>query len=196
MGWTSSTEWETKKDLTEYLRRQWDRVESPTRRVIRQCVKGRVLYQVVEMEQGHRFIAVNLLEKDGTGWAYKDLTEDDGPNDATCPVKYIDLADEAIPPEGLSNYAKEFRERCRLHHTDRIVPKYERGTILLSPRPLSYGGVMVSRFVVSRVPRGRRSVYCKDADGRHGGLLRLHPWNIDCIESQRDKAIEATKAKV
>lgn len=96
----------SKSDVIARLTAETDRF-----RTLKKCVRGNVLYAVVERKgvagpAGH-VLTVSLLRKDTIGWGYKDMDEDMGPYEDSCPPSYFKL----LPPPR-TEAAAEFRRRC------------------------------------------------------------------------------------
>ena len=166
---------------------------------LRHCARGNVVYVVMESTrrngEKYRFIAVHLLQRSEGDWGYKSMDEDMGPYNYNCPVSYIELAEEMPPSEGMGKNANAWRAEVRRRAALRSR-KYTVGQIVESVRPLNYGGVEVSRFKIHKLPRGGRSLYCWDADGKFFGLLRLKKEDVAGLEANgRRAAVEHTKDK-
>ena len=72
-----------------------------------------------EIIKSHRFIEIDLLKygKDnqcGSTWGYKDMTEECGPYNYSCPLSYLDMV-----PEPDSEYARNWRKGVREYHDKR-----------------------------------------------------------------------------
>lgn len=112
MGWYGSFN-ETRKELiAELIEPEY--LAQSSRYVLRHCVRGNVLWSVVEIrfEDGsgrvpHRFIACDLMQKLGGYWGHKPLTEEEHPYYYSCPLSYLDMAPEQSP---------EWRALVRKYH--------------------------------------------------------------------------------
>jgi len=92
-----------------------------TRRAIRHCCVGNVLWTVWEREIkvsagldgpcSTRWIGCDLMECRGGDWGYKPMCEEMGPYYYSCPLSYL-----AMVP---TNQNKDWREDVRLHHARR-----------------------------------------------------------------------------
>lgn len=107
MGWLF-TEGQTKRDLIQHLTADDDRTST-----VRRCVRGSTLWVLHESNTtGTRFIVGYLMLKDpDTGWGFKDVSEEAGPMDHSCPEGYLDMASE--PP---NDTAARWRDRVRSSH--------------------------------------------------------------------------------
>lgn len=87
--------------------------ETQRRETITHCVRGNVLWAVIEIthnqkQRRKRFIACYLLGKQsGCGWGYKDMAESMHPYYYSCPLKYLDMAPVANA---------EWRAEVRAYH--------------------------------------------------------------------------------
>lgn len=84
-----------------------------TRKVIARCTVGNTLWAVFEdsFDNGatpDRWIYCGLMERHGD-WGYKPMEESMGPNEVSCPMSFLTLAQ----PEPTQGYAVEWRERVR-----------------------------------------------------------------------------------
>jgi len=86
---------------------------------IQHCCKGNVLYAVHESESADgirfRFIGVHLLFKSSDGWGYKSMSEDMGPYNYTCPLKYLEMAPDG---DAGSKNARDWRAEVRKQTAD------------------------------------------------------------------------------
>jgi len=112
MGWTFPYSTFTKSDIIGEI---IESHESETRswRVLRHCIKGNVLWCLVESGpkdgEKRKWIACYLLGKHGgETWGYKDIDESMHPYFYSCPVSYLDEADDPI-----NDKAREWREMVR-----------------------------------------------------------------------------------
>ena len=85
-----------------------------------------------------------LLAKSDGWWGYKPVSEDMGPCDTACPIKYLDEADEPS-----NDYAREWRAKVRRRAAERASKRPRAGELwklkngcrppqvrILSARPL------------------------------------------------------------
>jgi hypothetical protein len=107
MGWTTSSFWQSRRDIVQDRIKPWDyydekRDRTVTGRTLAYCVRGNCLWKVVEhtryagqtlgwITQQTTFIALDLIRNYGKdeGWGYKDMDESVGPNYYNCPLKYL-----------------------------------------------------------------------------------------------------------
>jgi hypothetical protein len=198
MGW-SFTYGTDRAEIIAEVTRGWGREDGSGSQTLKHCCRGNVLFAVHENTnksgETYRFIGVHLLQKSSDGWGYKSMAECEGPNYIDCPVSYIELAEEMPPVEGLDRNSVEWREKVRAVQALRSR-KYAVGQIVESVRPLNFGGGQVSRFKVVKLPRGGRSLYCRDAEGNVEGLLRLQKTDVKAVEpNDRRALVAATKEK-
>lgn len=104
MGWTSSASWPTRTHIIKEILKDehWAYVDGRHAKVIESCYKGgryagrlwMVLERPLENGRSYRFILVNLLQylPHDHGWAYKDISEHQGPCEVDCPLRFLDLA--------------------------------------------------------------------------------------------------------
>ncbi len=104
------------------------------------------------------------------GFGYKDMTENMGPCECSCPMRILDL----LTPTD-AEYANDWRQRCR----DRAKATRERRASVPKPGarvtfnpPLNYGGTMIADFIVIQNPPRTRGLIAQRADGL-GGIYRL-----------------------
>lgn len=101
-GWTSSYEWQSKKDVVEYLKRGV--VRSPL-----MVSNGRGgCAMLAKGSNGKKSIFVFLINKEGGEWGYKDMHESEGPGYYEVPLKMLKAAD---PP--VNEMAQNWREKVR-----------------------------------------------------------------------------------
>lgn len=91
MGWSFLMD-ATRKDLIRELTH-----ETETRKCLKKCTRGNVLWTVWEYraEDGEtkRYIGCDLMQKQrGYGWGYKDMCESVHPYYYSCPLSYLKLA--------------------------------------------------------------------------------------------------------
>lgn len=116
MGWTSSYNWQSKKDVIEEVTSSvhWGKKFN----ILNQSLRGNNLWVLVEYAEGDRkgnqFISLFLLSKFDEGYAYKDLDESCGPYYYNCPLSFIKSAE--IAGGYLSETAKDWREKVKSFH--------------------------------------------------------------------------------
>lgn len=111
---------------------------------------GRHLWTLYEKPDGGRFINLDLIQKSGGDWGYKDIDEGMGPVECDCPLAFLDAASEPS-----NEYAKAWREKVRAFHA-KNARKYAPNDVVLV-----YG----KRYrVIEQVKRSYRVVGI--ADGR------------------------------
>ena len=145
MGWTYMEM--PREGTTEWFKRQltWESDDGTKRRVLETAIVARTeAYAAVETVRpnGEREVwaAVFLLNyvpraKDGFTFGYKDMDETVGPNADNCPARILDLL---TPTE--SQYANDWRNRCRARLERRIANKVSDGDVIKLETPLNYSG--------------------------------------------------------
>lgn len=103
------------RELTEPVRNEktgW------ARECLKHCLAGNVLWTVEEITAAmggskFRIIGCYLLQRSQEGWGYKPMTEEDGPVYYTCPLSYLETAEELNPKwrEHVRKYWKKRRQR-------------------------------------------------------------------------------------
>jgi len=123
MGWLFG--WETRKELLDHLLLEalsFHSTSSEHRVVAHACV-GNNLWTVCERrfppaqgrpEHSCRFILLCMMQRAGSppDWGYKDVDEDMGPTEVSCPLKYLELAPLS---EHQGECARAWRLRVREH---------------------------------------------------------------------------------
>lgn len=119
MGWYYG--WYTRSSLIEHLTKTTDS-ENFTFETLAKCFIGNNMWAVMQRTNKReispdkrvvKFIVLFLIRRGGREeWGYKDVSEDMGPCEVNCPLKYLDMA-----PEGAldSEYATEWRESVRAY---------------------------------------------------------------------------------
>ncbi|TCG08595.1 hypothetical protein BZM27_11015 [Paraburkholderia steynii] len=167
MGWLFG-HGQTRAQLIARLTRNEEH-NGVTRRCLRHCTSGNVLWTVWEVERAGfapmRFIGCDLLAWDKTcaGWGYKDMCEQMEPLYYSCPLAYLDM----VPP-----VAPAWREQVRAWHTARSRP-------LSAGDVLTLSGLSIKEAVV--VSRHHRS-WIVESGGR---LFRFPPRLFRHIVGQR-----------
>lgn len=106
MGWLIG--WRTKREVIAHLNQD----VGEKAKLIKSCVRGDVLWQVIETPKG-RFIACNILGgSKSEGFGYKDLCETMGVHRYSCPLSYLELV-----PDPCSEFSTPWREEVRKYHT-------------------------------------------------------------------------------
>jgi len=121
MGWTIPHSI-TRRELVRELAEGWEN-ESSKLTTLAHCCRGNTQYILREttyrdgITPPQRWIQVNLLQRYGETWGYKDMDETMGPTVATCPPAYLDRCTEPG-----NEWAKTWRERCRSYWSARNKP--------------------------------------------------------------------------
>ena len=131
MGWTTSSHWQSRRDIVHDRIKPWEyyddkRDRTVSGRTLAYCVRGNCLWKVVEhtcyagktqdwITRQICFIALDLIQNYGKeeGWGYKDLDESVGPNYYNCPVKYLDMQPRVDDPL--------WREAVMAYHAKRNI---------------------------------------------------------------------------
>jgi len=110
MGWTFG--WHSKEELVAHL----ERAGMVPHRLLKSVVKGSRHWFVAEYERQDgtttRYIGLNLLQKSGGEWGYKDLDETMGPCEVDVPLSWLDL----VPDRPEYQHSIAWRARVRAHY--------------------------------------------------------------------------------
>lgn len=127
MGWMF-TLGQTRRELIEHLTEEQVSEGRVRMRTLAHCTVGNHLWAVHELmgkaetfspEFPAKFICLYLLAPHkGYGWGYKDISEEMGPVEVSCPLKYLELA-----PESCGDYSNDWRERVRKHHAEQAAKR-------------------------------------------------------------------------
>ena len=179
MGWTSMPP--PAEGAPAYLDRHCYSYETPTRRllVLRSAMVGTTYYAACRLTDKVTgavtvFAGVALTSRrsdpDGYNFAYKEMTEDEGPNEARCPKAILDL----LTAPG-NDHARDWRARCREHlatsAATRAKPALLDGHTIRFATPITFSdGAVLDTFTVVDRP-GARPRLAFRADS--GGLYRI-----------------------
>lgn len=86
---------------------------------------GRHIWSLFELPDGRRFVNLDLLDKSGDQWGYKDMDESCGPCYYDCPLSLLDAATEPT-----TEYAKAWRIKVRAFHANN-TRKYAPNDVVL-----------------------------------------------------------------
>ena len=177
MGWTS---WDHEARSTdEILRgeltwRKHDEATGDRHTIIASALVGTTWYGALEYVPvvGDRTVIalVVLTSRRGGGFTYKDMSENMGPYEAQCPKRILDLLTE---PQ--SEYAREWRERCRNHRAVKRAASAAKpavGARVVFNEPIDFRGLKLSDFTIVPTPRRHRGLIAVRTDGKPG-LFRL-----------------------
>lgn len=124
MGWTfhlGSTRKELIADLTKGSSWTRDDGKEVRHEYLKRCFVGNHMWTVLQVtvegepELTKTLVVLFLLSRgSGDGWGYKDISEDMGPCETSCPESYLDLCG---PP--LNDWSAQWREKVRAHHAAR-----------------------------------------------------------------------------
>lgn len=112
MGWTFTYGATRRQVIDELVPTERVGEDGRIFRTLRHCCRGNVLYTLHESGMPgatRKWIGVYLLQRDRDGsWGYKDMDESMGPNYYTCPVNYLDEADDPV-----NEFATNWRAKVR-----------------------------------------------------------------------------------
>jgi len=133
---------------------------------------GNTMWTVAEGSNGEKFVACILLQRSSYGWGYKVMDEGMGPVQVSCPLSFLDMADD---PTG---YAVAWREKVRAYHTKRTGIRQNLAvgaTLVLKPtcRP--------GRLLVTQV----RPLRAVDPDTRAAYAVPMHM--VASVEPSQEK---------
>ena len=99
--------------------------------------------------------------RDGMDFGYKDMSESMGPCEDHCPERILDLLTPAD-----SEYANEWRERCRAYHAKRRTTTLSNGQVITFAAPLNFGSFEEATFTVVRYGKtGRKLGFRAQSNG-------------------------------
>lgn len=120
MGWLFTSH--TRFELIQRLIQPGDNAHASTR-VVAHTLRGNVLWSVVEITakvegvqknlapgMSMRYIRCVLLQRSCDGWGYKGMDESMSPYYYTCPLRYLEMAQELSP---------DWRKLVRTYHANR-----------------------------------------------------------------------------
>jgi hypothetical protein len=110
MGWSYG--WSSKKNLVRYL--QSSERLGQHHKLLSSCLRGNCLWQLIESEDGTRWIGLDLLGAYDGEWGYKDMDESMGPNYYSCPLSYLDKSENN--GKSRNEFATSWRAAVREHH--------------------------------------------------------------------------------
>lgn len=157
MGWT--TGYNSRNEVVEQVTKGWENDVSSTQ-IVRKFFSGNNLWMVFERHSKvaptdiEKFIVVALIrcwktQGGGMDWGYKDVSEEMGPCEVSCPLAFLDI----VPDPG--GYATAWRARVREFHARRNQKLAIGQTIKLT------NGI---EYVISK-QRGRTFVGISKKDG-------------------------------
>ena len=124
MGWYDLTDY-SRKDIIEECTRTYTASDLQIK-CLKKCMRGNVLWAVWERTPLNdsdvpfgRFLECFLLRSSDIGWGYKSAEESMGPCYYTCPLSYLELANEGIN--------ENWRRQVRYHHRRRLAHSRRRG---------------------------------------------------------------------
>ena len=133
--------------------------------------------RVVETETTVRFICLYMLrgcpqvKHDPCNWGYKDVSEDMGPYQLSCPLSYIEMVEAWEKEHGIEcfGHAKDWRESVR-EHLARKHRKLAKGTKIR----------LYDREYVVLADMGRKGYRVEGAE--YGFIYLLKPSQIAAVE--------------
>lgn len=165
---------------------RWDRHDAATgekHEIVASATVGSTWYAAVRHTHAdgtfETFAVICLTSKGsrkrGDGFGYKDMSEDMGPVECSCPARILDL----LTPTD-SEYANDWRQRCR----DRAKASRQRRASAPKPGarvtfnpPIMYGGQPLAEFIIIPNPPRTRGLIAQRADGL-GGVYRLPMYRL------------------
>ncbi len=121
MGWTSSFEWKTKKDVIKHVACQsfW----AGRHQLLSSSVVGGNLWMLVELTEGDnkgkKFVCLALIEMCGKEYGYKTINEGCLTPYYNCPLKFIrQIENQSFKP---SESALAWRKEVKLFHENKKV---------------------------------------------------------------------------
>ncbi|MGE4404383.1 DUF6927 domain-containing protein [Pseudomonas sp.] len=155
------------------------------------CPGNRVYYAAIQRHEDGEprevsaivcLVRWNPKAADGFVFAYKDMSESMGPNQADCPLRILELLSSTNDPVAL-----DWRRRCfaTLRRRQRHVPD---GTLIRFSQPIAFSDN--SRHQVMRVSREGRRIVLSTSDGR--GRYRVSDLLDRKFEIVRERKIAPT----
>ena len=121
MGWLFG--WDSRQELVDHLLKEALTFKGPSseHRVVAHTCVGNNLWAVCERwfppapgrpEKSYRYVLLCMMQRAGSppDWGYKDVDEDMGPTEVSCPLKYLALAPLS---EHQGEYARAWRLRVQ-----------------------------------------------------------------------------------
>jgi len=192
MGWLFG--WETRKRLVEHL------TQENGVKTLRSASVGNNLWCVHELSDGRRFICLYLIKgppfgrADRHGWGYKDVDECMGPNEISCPISFLALAQ----PEPTEGYAVGWRERVRERHahlsslkTGVKVRYDERAYTIVKRRSPSSWLLRTEHGTL--VKAGTKIMTCVEAVCSTNTTVENNATGV-CVSAQKENTLTATAA--
>jgi len=144
MGWTF-TQGHTRADVITTRTQPWPVSKGKTSRTITFCLRANVLWSIREITSPdgppERYIGCDLLDSQPDfGWGYKALTEEMGPCEVSCPLKYLSLV-----PEPASEARTGWRQSVRSYHARKNQPLTIGQVVQLNP------GITPSTVTIERL---------------------------------------------
>ena len=196
MGWYY-TNGASKADIIAEITAQSITNGEVVARVVKKSVQGNVLWLVEEGrnpgeawgDNPKRQIMCYLLNNSGgEGYGYKPISESMGPSEASCPIKFLDLA-----PEPNSTYSHDWRGRVREYHRRQsVIKSLAGGDTITFENEFDYGHYgKVKVFDVADIKK--RHFYGQRSDGGHF-LCRLRADSLtdNLFTVERTKRTTAT----
>lgn len=161
MGWSFAYDKRTDRKAVIKRFREPGGLLGPGYTLLQSSAVGSNFWYLYRCPDGRVSIGLCLMQRGGkdSGWGYKGMSEEMGPNEVNCPISYLGKASEPL------GYAIEWRPMVRAHHAEkRARPKLAPGVVV------EYAGIKFTLVVVDR--RGARFGWRADAENG-GGRYRL-----------------------
>jgi len=166
MGTVSCSNWRTKKDVVSELTSDLKRSGF---NVLGEKGTADGVWYLVERE-AKKFIYFGKIEKNRGEFFLKTMSEDMGPCYYTCPLKFIDKADEPS-----NEWSKEWREKVRAYQSKAENKKKLKAGMKINLYGQTY--TMVTEYVLGR---GSRWIV-KDESGKTYSLKRTQIRELEII---------------
>lgn len=152
-------------------------------KTLKRCFVGNNMWAVQEyqregMSHPIRFICLYMMQgnprvtNDPCNWGYKDLSEDMGPYQVSCPISYIELVEAHEKEHGYepTSHAPEWRKSVREAHARKHRKLVEGSIISLYGREYKVGGMA-----------GNRRIIWSQEDNRMYGLKRSQMKDVEVL---------------
>lgn len=113
MGWTYSQNWTSKEAIISHCIDWGDKFTT-----LEHSVKGGRLWVLLQYNEGDKkgdvFVALYLLQKDGSEWGYKDMDDTCGPYYYDCPISFINRTVDS--GRALKSNTTAWHDQVRAYH--------------------------------------------------------------------------------
>lgn len=173
MGWTS-VRYNKREKSIDIL---WYQMGLGFKRdVLAHSMVGSTFYAAVN-RNGLVFAMVVITRRDRDGWfSYKEMTEFEGPNEAKCPKKILNLLSPITREGDSGRWAQEWRERCYANLAAKSKARtWQNGDHIKVTRPLTFtSGETAQYFKLVKVGK-RRRWWASNEKGDQRFPVRLQP---------------------